>query len=318
MITFSNIGHYGRLGNQMFQYGILYVVAKKNSYNFAVPSDNLKVIDSRYNPVIGKHDYMYLQIFECFDLSGKMLPSSELKYTRTFDHGRNFSKYNSEVFDVTDNTNFKGFFQSYKYFEEYKKDIQIEFTFKTEIELEVKEYFNKLKKLYSVNTITGLHIRNGDNLNDDGKCQVLLNKSYYHKAMERFRINNNLFLIISDDIEWCKSNLDAKDVVYSEYSSYKDREGDNPSKSPIKLEYLDLCAMTYCDNFIMSNSSFCWWGAWLNKKDGMILCPDKWWGPVYNRRSEIDIRPTEWVQQPAESNYEIPLPSVDMGNTWSY
>ena len=64
MITFTNLGHYGRLGNQMFQYSTLYSIAKKNNYDFVIPSDNLNVIDSSYNPVIDKNDYMYLQNIE--------------------------------------------------------------------------------------------------------------------------------------------------------------------------------------------------------------------------------------------------------------
>ena len=50
----------------------MYVVAKKNGYDFALPSDNFKIVDSSPNPVIGnKRDYMFLQIYECFNVTGK-------------------------------------------------------------------------------------------------------------------------------------------------------------------------------------------------------------------------------------------------------
>ena len=71
MITFERLGHRGRLANQMFQYSVLYSVANKNGYDFAIPSENLKVIECKYNPIIDNVDYMYLQIFECFELTGK-------------------------------------------------------------------------------------------------------------------------------------------------------------------------------------------------------------------------------------------------------
>ena len=109
MITFLNIGHYGRLCNQLFQYGVLYIVTKKNGYNFALPSDNFKIVKSSPNPVIGKRDYMYLQLYECFNVTGKLLPKSEIHFNRTFDHGKDYSKFNTGVFDISDNTNIKGF-----------------------------------------------------------------------------------------------------------------------------------------------------------------------------------------------------------------
>ena len=74
MITFTNLGHYGRLGNQMFQYATLYSIAKKNNYDFVIPLDNLNVIDSSYNPVIDKNDYMYLQLLYNFQNVELMFP----------------------------------------------------------------------------------------------------------------------------------------------------------------------------------------------------------------------------------------------------
>tara|TARA_R110002167_G_scaffold79374_6_gene219069 strand:+ start:347 stop:1243 length:897 start_codon:yes stop_codon:yes gene_type:complete len=297
MITFTNLGHYGRLGNQMFQYATLYSIAKKNNYDFAIPSDNLNVIDSSYNPVIDKNDYMYLQLFECFNVTGKTLKSSDINYNKIFDHGKNYAKYSPEVFNISDGTNIKGFFQSYKYFQEFEEDIKKEFMFKSEIEKKVFEYFEKLKLKYNVDTITGLHIRLGDVKHEKGDRLVFLNKNYYQKCMKQFDNDRNLFIIFTDDIEWCLQNIKSDKMVISDYSSYEEND--------IKFEYLDLCAMTHCDNLIMACSSYSWWGAWLNKKNGTIVVPDKWFGPRYSDRTENDLRHPSWIQIKAESNYAL-------------
>ena len=297
MITFERIGHLGRLANQMFQYSTLFAIANKQGYDFAIPSYNKKVIDSSYNPVIDKADYMYLQILECFELTGKVLPLADIQYNKTFDHGRDYAKFSPEVLNITDGTNIKGYFQSYKYFDSIRDLIKKEFTFKPLIELKASQYFDELKKQYNVNTITGVHIRHGDVKSEKGARLVLLNSEYYKKAMSKFRDTDNLFVIFSDDVEWCKANLDSNDVVYSKYSTYEDMEP--------KSEFMDLCSMTHCNNLIMACSSYSWWGAYLNKTDGKIIVPSKWWGPQYNNRTESDIRLPSWIIQKAESNYTI-------------
>tara|TARA_X000001382_G_scaffold130910_1_gene127773 strand:+ start:1537 stop:2475 length:939 start_codon:yes stop_codon:yes gene_type:complete len=304
MITFSNLGHYGRLANQLFQYGILYVVSKKNGYDFAIPSDNLTIVDSSPNPVIGKRDYMYLQIYECFELSGKLLPRSEIRFDNTFDHGMDYSKYVSEVFNVSDHTNFKGSFQSYKYFEGFEEGLKKEFQFKNIIEQTTKDYFDELKDRHGGKTITGIHVRRGDTIGEDhihngqlGGCLVLPNSNWYDKMIEELRSNDNIFLVISDDNKWCEENIKGDDVFYSRFSA----EGHDK----IRAEYLDLCLITHCDDFVMSCSTFSWWGAWLSKTDGEVYVPDRWWGRRYHDRNEEDIRLPKWNQVRVESDYDI-------------
>ena len=304
MITFLNIGHYGRLCNQLFQYGVLYVVAKKNGYDFALPSDNFKVVDSSPNPVIGKRDYMYLQLYECFNVTGKLLPKSEIHFNNTFEHGADYSKFSPEVFDISDNTNIKGFFNSYKYFVGYEDKIKKEFQFKKEIEETTKDYFDELKKKYNEKTLTGIHVRRGDTIGEDhihngqlGGCLVLPNATWYDKMITKIRSDDNMFLVISDDIEWCKENIKGDDVIYSKFSV--------DEYSEIKPEYLDLCLITHCDNFVMSCSTFSWWGAWLSKKDGQVYVPDRWWGRRYCKKNESDIRLPKWNSVRVTSDYEI-------------
>jgi hypothetical protein len=201
----------------------------------------------------------------------------------------------------------------------YEDKIKKEFQFKKEIEETTKDYFNGLKKEYSKKTITGIHVRRGDTLTNSctteeyalhnkpkkkrgrkltpGGCWVLPNASWHNKMMKKLKSDDNIFLIISDDIEWCKENIKGDDVIYSKFSV--------DGHSEIKSEYLDLCLITYCDNFVMSCSTFSWWGAWLSKKDGQVYVPDRWWGRRYCKKNESDIRLPKWNSVRVTSDYEI-------------
>ena len=154
-----------------------------------------------------------------------------------------------------------------------------------------------MKIKHNVDTITGLHIRLGDVKHEKGDRLVFLNKSYYQKCMKRFDNNKNLFMIFTDDIEWCLKNIESDKMIISDYSSYDDND--------IKFEYLDLCAMTHCDNLIMACSSFSWWGAWLNKSGGEVIVPSQWFGPRYRNRTENDLRHPSWIVEEVESDYAL-------------
>ena len=197
-----------------------------------------------------------------------------------------------------------GYFQSYKYFEGFESELRKEFQFKREIEETTKDYFDGLKEEHKEKTITGIHVRRGDTVGEDhihngqlGGYLVLPNADWYNKMITKLRNDDNIFLVISDDIEWCKENIKGDDVVYSKFSV----EG----HSEIKAEYLDLCLITHCDNFVMSCSTFSWWGAWLSKKDGDIFVPDRWWGRKYYKKNESDIRLPKWNSVSVTSDYEI-------------
>ena len=247
---------------------------------------------------------MFLQIYECFNVTGKLLPKSEISFDRIFEHGKDYSKFIPSVFDINDHTNIKGFFQSYKYFEGFESELRKEFQFKREIEETTKDYFDGLKEEHKEKTITGIHVRRGDTVGEDhihngqlGGYLVLPNADWYNKMITKLRNDDNIFLVISDDIEWCKENIKGDDVVYSKFSV----EG----HSEIKAEYLDLCLITHCDNFVMSCSTFSWWGAWLSKKDGDVFVPDRWWGRKYYKKNESDIRLPKWNSVSVTSDYEI-------------
>lgn len=128
-----------------------------------------------------------------------------------------------------------------------------------------------------------IHIRRGDYLNDPllgGICGV----EYYQKAVD---IINQLFsgirfYVFSDDIKWCETNLCIPDAVYIKGNSGAD-------------SYVDMQLMSHCNHHIIANSSFSWWGAWLNNNSGkVVIAPAKWVNiPSINTNN---ITPSSWIR----------------------
>ena len=86
-----------------------------------------------------------------------------------------------------------------------------------------------------------------------------------------------VFLVFSDDIEWCKSNIKANYIEYVQYD-----------------ENIDLILMSKCDHNIISNSSFSWWAAWLNKNENKIIkYPNIWFGKD-GPQDTFDLIPNSW------------------------
>ena len=171
-----------------------------------------------------------------------------------------------------------GYWQSEKYFKNIVDKVRQKFIF-PELDIKNKEYLNTIQNANSVS----IHVRRGDYVNHPlhgGICDL----AYYQRAIEyiKQKVNNPLFVIFSNDIEWCKSNLQLENSLY-----IADNSGDN--------SYKDMQLMSYCQHNIIANSSFSWWGAWLNNHEQkLVIAPSKWFNdPNYNTK---DVIPASWYQ----------------------
>lgn len=148
----------------------------------------------------------------------------------------------------------KGYFQSYKYFDKIKVLNQFSIDEKT-LKFIQLNYPEILKQRF-----TSIHVRRGDYMKMLFK-HPFSGLKYYQKAIDLIGRNEN-FIVVSDDIKWCKKYLKLKRVIFVE------------NTSPI----IDLYIQSYCQNNIMSNSSFSWWGAYLNKNGVKVIAPRLWFG----------------------------------------
>lgn len=237
MITFSQLGQWGRLGNQLFEVAATIGLALKNNDSYGFP----------------RWEYSnYCNLKDCY--YDKLLFNNI--YQEPFFHHKEIS--------YCSNLDLRGYFQSEKYFKENKYFILDALTPNIPVEPE--------------NDLCGIHVRRGDYLSLPG-CYNQLDMSYYNKAMEI--IKSERYIIFSDDIQWCKRHFIGDKFIFSENMSC----------------YEDLAIMSKkCDNIIIANSSFSWWGAYLNTNfNKKVIAPKNWFGPKLLHNT-IDLLPENWTK----------------------
>lgn len=231
----------GGLGNKMFQIAVAYAIALNNNDVCAFNLDD-KVVNQ------GNIARMYdSNILKKVD----ELPSSWFPENFYNEKGLNFN-----VIPYKNNMILHGYFQSDKYFLNCKNKIINLFKDKKTIDY-VKSLFNNDELVNSVS----LHVRRGDYLKF--QFHQCINLDYYDKAIaymdEKCLIEH--ILVLSDDIQWCKENLKDDRMIFIE--GYQD--------------YIDLYIMSLCNHNIIANSSFSWWGSYLNENENKIICANLYW-----------------------------------------
>jgi hypothetical protein len=261
MITNTVLGSSGRLGNQMFQYAMLVGIKHKLGFDVILDEDLPK-----------KSIYGTFELTNCFQLhechffnKRDIYAPIEYKEER-FEFQKRFFK------NIVDGTNFEGYFQSEKYFEHCKDIIRKEFTFRPHILDEAKKIFEGIDK-----ETVSIHVRRGDYVNLPNH-HPLCSVDYYKEAIQQFDSDVH-FIVLSDDVTWCKENLQLENCTYSENSTA-----------------VDLCIMTLCNHNIIANSSYSWWGTWLNAHENKkVVMPKKWFGPFYNHYDTSDLYLNNWT-----------------------
>lgn len=202
-------------------------------------------------------------LYEIFTLSGVSIKETIIPEANIAFPERQFN-FDEDLFNnCPDNVDLNGYYQSYKYFDHIKDELLKDFSFKVPMSLP--------------KNIVAIHVRRGDYVNQP-QFHPVCDVEYYRKAMEYFP--NESFCVFSDDPEWCKQQEVFKDCFIVENST----------------EAYDLQWMSQAKGNIIANSSFSWWGAYLNKNGGTVICPEKWFGVNYSHYNMSDLRPTEWIQ----------------------
>ena len=174
-----------------------------------------------------------------------------------------------------------GYWQSEKYFYDVASQIREDFVFQLPMENQNVEL---AKQINLVNAVS-LHVRRGDYVHSQktnsahGLCSI----EYYQESIRYLaeRVEQPQFFIFSDDIEWVKNNLKIDfPLVYVQHN--RDKES-----------YNDMHLMSLCRHHIIANSSFSWWGAWLNSNaEKIVIAPKKW----FARQTDVrDLFPDGWI-----------------------
>jgi len=287
----------GGLGNQMFQYAIgrkLSILNKtelKLDLNFLLdrtPRPNFTYRDYNLNIFNLKVEFATQEQIKPF----VNYPDNKIKrkiYTYLF-LGKN-NKYINEkqptcepdIFKLTGNIYLDGYWQTEKYFSDIKNILYNDFTIKIPQDKKNQEIAEIIKNSNSVS----IHIRRGDYIenkqtyNVHGVCDL----DYYNNCINLLlkQIENPHFFIFSDDHQWATENLKLDYPI-----TFVDHN--DGSKN-----YEDLRLMSQCKHNIIANSSFSWWGAWLNQNpDKIVYAPQKWFND--SSKNTKDLIPDQWIK----------------------
>tara|TARA_B000000609_G_scaffold103933_1_gene79831 strand:+ start:164 stop:1018 length:855 start_codon:yes stop_codon:yes gene_type:complete len=277
MIGNNRIGCNGRLGNQMFQYASMRGIASVKGFDWVVPPENY---DHTAN-------YALFETFKMTNVQEKNIGFVEGETLKETIHC-----YDENLVDsCSDNTNLDGFFQTEKYFENIVDEIRSDFTFKDEYLKPCKEFIDSLDT-----TPIFLHVRRGDAIGKEHYHPVAP-MSYYVEALKRFNKDTPCF-VFSDDLDWCKSQELFKSDRFLfndniERYDYQSMDGSGSMQYTL-LPHVDLCLMSLCSGAIIVNSSFSWWGAWLQNNRGKVIASKPWFGPSASDLDTSDVVPDHW------------------------
>jgi hypothetical protein len=179
-----------------------------------------------------------------------------------------------------------GYFQAYQYPTSVDQDLRKHLTLRNAPTGRNAETLGQIQQCeYPVS----IHVRRGDYTTIYGGRDVLP-LSYYQNSIQRIRqsIPSPTFFVFSDDIAFCKENLPS-----SENYVFVDHNGETEAHEDLRL-------MSACRHHIIANSTFSWWGAWLNpNSDKLVLTPDRWLDPNV---PSPDLLPPTWHRIPTEGH----------------
>lgn len=250
------------LGNILFQIAAGASLAHKNGSDFLVYLSDIEIPG-------GKTLKEHVEPF-CTNILRDVkfidrLPEDSIEYIQP-----GFEFFEIGYFDKIRLT---GYYQSEKFFDKkYIKDL-------FSIDEKTFSYINNKYGHLFKEEIISLHVRRGDYINRPLR-QPICEMPYFKRAINYLGKDKRYF-IFSDDIDWCKKKFRGENFIFSS------------NESPV----VDLYLQSFCTHNIISNSSFSWWGAWLNSNPSkIVIAPVKWFGLQMTNYNLKDLIPTDWIR----------------------
>lgn len=289
----------GGHGNQLFQYAVGRYLAKKHGVD-------LKLDLSAYDNMAPQDTPRRYEL-DCYPLKSSIATPKDLENvepdefrnnffgkvrhklrlgTHTWKVGEASAGFNKYVLSASRNSYLVGWWQCERYFKSIRGDLLKELEPKAPLNRKNKELINRMKDTESV----WLHVRRGDYVTNKhasafhgltGLDYYQISLSYLVSKLPENRRGSVELFVSSDDISWCKKNF----------------------KFPYPISYIenelgsdDMRVAKHCKHDIIANSSFSWWGAWLNDNPEKIVIAPKVWFQDKKSNAETDIVPNNWIR----------------------
>lgn len=291
----------GGLGNQMFQYA--FALALKHRH----PNEEVLIDTQHYHTLFFKK-FRGINLHNGFEINKtfpnatlpiakwwqlmkitywvpnyilsrimrKLLPIRKSEYVAPYSMSY---AYDEEVINNDKDCYYEGYWQSVRYYLPIK-----DILYKVYAHPKPNEYNANLIQRIESSESVGIHVRRGDYLSEPS-FRGICGQEYYREAISQVLQDGmrHTFYVFSNDIKWCKANLlelmDGHDCVFVTGNTGKN-------------SCWDMFLMTHCKDLIIANSSFSWWGAFLNQKVDRVFAPYPW----LNRDCELDVYDDSWIK----------------------
>lgn len=270
----------GGLGNQMFQFAIGYKMSKLLNTELVLDISALKTDTLRHFAL--KPFGISNKVFEKQPEDLSVLSRIVLKVPKHWKIVREQKEFqfDESILKAKGNIKLYGYWQCPNYFNDIRPMLLNVFSVNQPTE-EFKALQNKLTNINSAS----IHVRRGDyvTIESTNKIHGTCSMDYYQRAMQlmKEKVGEDVqFFVFSDDIEWCKK----------EFSQYK-----NTTIMNSISDCEDMLLMSSCKNNIIANSSYSWWGAWLNNNKNKIVIAPKQWMNDTSKNTE-GILPDDWYR----------------------
>lgn len=266
----------GGLGNQMFQYSAAMALAKRSNVDFRI--DNSQFASYPLRP--------YALADWC--ISGKIATHNEM--LKVASEGdlllETGSSYEPKMFQKFQSLYMRGYWQSEDYFIDIREQLLSEFIPANELSQSDKNIISYMEDVAPIM----MHIRRGDYVSNShtNSFHGVMPIEYYQNSIEKILNEATdidgkdvVYFVFSDDPDWCEESftwLEPKVIV---------------RHNPPKKGFMDIYLMSKCKHFVIANSSFSWWGAWLSQNKSKIVVAPKEWFQSKNVESD-HIVPKSW------------------------
>ncbi|MCY4221321.1 MAG: alpha-1,2-fucosyltransferase [Thiotrichales bacterium] len=279
----------GGLGNQMFQYAAARAVTLRNDADL--------ILDTTRTPMKGGGNHHLAFALGHFAIAGRIGDASDLPPSRNrpvrhtiwrmtgrsprYIRERGLA-FNSNIISLEPNCYLHGYFQSDRYFNDVSDQIRKELTIITQPDPVTRRWLHKIQTSNAIS----LHVRRGDYVTNAKFNAVFATcrPDYYRRAAgfiaDQIAADPEIYAF-SDDIDWVRKNLELPfKMHFVDHNDYS-------------TAYNDMRLMAACRHHVIANSSFSWWGAWLNSSEHkIVVAPAQWYRTA--RRDNPDITPGDW------------------------
>lgn len=282
----------GGLGNQLFQYafGKYLEIHTQDQVKYDV---NVHIKNKNFTQRDLDIDYFKVQLPFCATSEKKtyvffknegFFRRIERKLAQKFPYLHRHYKVqknaHSNEFMLESDSYYEGYWQYSEYLDEVREGILQEIKPNA---LFYEKHASVLRKMQESNSVA-IHIRRGDYISIKVNADLfeVCDMEYYAAAMQLIesRISNPRYFVFTQDTEWAQENFKGNDYEFIQGNSAID----------------DMLLISFCKNQIIANSTFSWWGAWLNQQENkVVVAPKKWYKGLRNKQTHA-LFPNTWIR----------------------